>query len=34
MEWLKKEVIKQIEGLRDEIIKLSDRIHKNPKLGF
>jgi len=34
MEGLKEEVIKQIEGLRDEIIELSDRIHKNPELGF
>lgn len=31
---LKEKVIKQIEGLREEIIELSDRIHQNPELGF
>lgn len=33
-EGLKEEVVKQIEALKDEIIELSDRIHKNPELGF
>ncbi|MCL0029594.1 M20 family metallopeptidase [Dehalococcoidia bacterium] len=34
MEELKEEAIKQIESLKDELIELSDRIHKNPELGF
>jgi len=33
-EGLKQEVVKQIEGLKDGLIELSHRIHKNPELGF
>ncbi len=33
-EGLKEEVVKQIEGLKGDIIEISDRIHKNPELGF
>ena len=34
MDRIKKDIIKIVEGFKDEIINLSKEIHKNPEIGF